>query len=83
MQLDAGSTDPIVFLGGKDYLPLFCSLTTRSQAQRLIYFNSSTPPDAPGCRVEKFETSARTNWHYLCAEHLIAGTLVVPALTPR
>ncbi len=83
IQLDTGSTDPIVFLGGKDYLPLFCWLTIRSQAARLIYFNSSTPPYAPGCRVEKFETSARTNWHYLCAEKLIAGTLVGPVLTPR
>ena len=83
MQLDTGSTDPIVFLGGKDYLPLFCSLTTRSQAERLVYFTSSTQPDAQGCRVEKFETPARTNWHYLCAEKLIAGTLAVPALTTR
>src|SRR5204863_6230536 len=60
-QFDKTSRDPILFLGGKDYLPLFSSLTTRSPAERLIYFNSSTPPDASGCRVERYETSVRTN----------------------
>jgi hypothetical protein len=81
-RLDTSSTDLIVFLGGKDYLPLFCSLTARSRAERSIYFNSSTPPHAPGCRVERYETSVRTNWHYECANRLVAGTLV-PAIGVR
>ena len=72
---DTNSLDPIVFLGGKDYLPLFCSLTSGSRAPRFVYFNSSTPPIAPGCTTERYHTAAKTNWHYLCAEALIAGKL--------
>jgi hypothetical protein len=72
-------SDDIVFLGGKDYLPLFCSLTNRYAAQKVVYYNSATTPSLPpGYRAAKYVTTTRTNWHYECADDLISGHL-----TPR
>lgn len=68
----AGNT---VFLGGKDYLPLFLKLTEGIPGQRLVYFNSTRPPHAPGCILERYVTSRRTNWHYDCADHIATGVL--------
>jgi hypothetical protein len=78
MQLDMASTEPIVFLGGKDYLALFSALTSSSRAERRVFYNSATIPSAPGCRLQKYETTLRTNWHYECAARLVAGSLVLP-----
>ncbi len=74
-----GTTDPIVFLGGKDYLPLFCALTSQVTAPRYVYFNSVVEPQAPGCLMLKYLTTQRTNWHYSCADDLINGTLALPS----
>jgi hypothetical protein len=71
---DAG-TDPVVFFGGKGYLPLFCRLTARIRAERIVPFNSRTPPEAPGCRLVRYETDMRTNWHYGCVADFLAGRL--------
>lgn len=71
--------DPVLFLGGKDYLPLFCALTARLKAPRFVYFNSTSEPDVPGCHIVKYSTTRRTNWHYSCADELIAGTLPLPS----
>ena len=70
--------DPIVFLGGKDYVGLFQSLTAGSAGTRIIFFNSERAPRAPDCRCIRFETTTRTNWHYECAKALIAGALDIP-----
>ena len=59
--------DDIVFFGGKDYLPLFCSLTDTVRGRKTVFYNSGSVPQARGCRVERFETTTRTNWHYECA----------------
>jgi hypothetical protein len=67
--------DDVVFLGGKDYLPLFCTLTNSVRGRKTVFFNSKCTPDAPGCRLERFGTVARTNWHYQCANALIDGGL--------
>jgi hypothetical protein len=56
-----------VFFGGKDYLPLLCSLTTSLRGQKTVYFNSAKTPNVPGWALTKFETNTRTNWHYECA----------------
>jgi hypothetical protein len=64
----------IVFLGGKDYVPLFCSVTAAVRNKRTVFYNSAFPPDAPGCTPRKFPTSRRTNWHYECADSLINRT---------
>ena len=74
------ASTPIIFLGGKDYLPLFCALTAKSKAPRFVYFNSTSVPDAPGCRTIKYSTTQRTNWHYSCANDLVDGKLALPSL---
>jgi hypothetical protein len=63
----------IVFLGGKAYVPLFCKLTSRTAAKRIVFYNSSQPPHAPGCTLQRFETNRRTNWHYACADSILSG----------
>jgi hypothetical protein len=65
-----------VFLGGKDYLPLFLRLTASDPGRRLVFFNASRQPQAPGCLVQPYITPRRTNWHYSCASDLIQGVLV-------
>ena len=79
--LPADRTGPIVFLGGKDYVPLFCRLTEGAKSERIVFYsyngNSDNPPAAPGCRLLRFETSTRTNWHYGCARALIRGDVAI------
>ena len=67
--------EPIVFFGGRDYLPLFCTLTENAAAPRLVWHNSDVRPVAPGCRVRRFRIAARTNWHYQCARAYVEGRL--------
>lgn len=69
------STDEIVYLGGKDYLPLFCSLSSRLRGARTVFYNSGTAPVAPGCSLKLFKTTTRTNWHYECANALLRSDL--------
>lgn len=59
--------EEILFFGGKDYVPLFCSLTSGVKGARKVFHSSAQPPEAPGCIPVKFETTTRTNWHYECA----------------
>jgi hypothetical protein len=67
--------DDIVFFGGKDYLPLFCALTARVRGKRTVFFNSGRTPQADGCRLVRFETTARTNWHYQCVSAFLEGAI--------
>ncbi|MBB5052690.1 hypothetical protein HNQ36_002664 [Afipia massiliensis] len=67
------SGGPVVFFGGKDYLPLFCELTRSVGLKRLVFYNSSQPPQAPGCSVVRFPTTTRTNWHYECVDAFLKG----------
>ena len=64
----------IVFFGGMDYLPLFCSLTNTSQGGKTVFFNSTRRPQCDGCTLRRFKTAARTNWHYECARAFLDGT---------
>ena len=64
----------IVFFGGKDYLPLFCSLTTAVRTKRTVFYNSARIPKINGCVLERFATAARTNWHYECANAFLDRT---------
>ncbi len=70
-----GDADDIVFVGGKDYLPLFCTLTSAIDGRKTVFYNSRNAPDTPGCRLQRFETTTRTNWHYECANALIDGAI--------
>lgn len=63
----------ILFLGGKDYIPLFCALTRGMKAIRKVFYSSRRAPEAPSCVHAKFETNTRTNWHYKCANALLDG----------
>jgi hypothetical protein len=76
-QLPLNETEPIAFLGGKAYVPLFSVLTRDAQGTRTVFYNSSTEPEAPGCRLVRFPTTTRTNWQYEGARSLLAGTLVL------
>lgn len=73
MMLPAGSNEPVVFLGGKDYVGLFSELTRAVSGSRTVFYNSASQPVAPGCRLVRYNTKTRTNWHYECANALIAG----------
>lgn len=71
--LPADVADPVIFFGGKDYVPLFCKLTDGIRSRRTIFYRggkppetASKPPGAPGCVLQEFPTSSRTNWHYEC-----------------
>lgn len=74
--LDEAEADT-VFLGGKDYLPLFLKLSSAARGRRLVFFNSAVPPAAPGCTVQEFRSARRTNWHYACAEALASRELAL------
>jgi hypothetical protein len=74
--LPADTSDPIVFLGGKDYLPLFLRLTSHVRSPRTVFYNSANVPDAAGCHVVRFPTRTKTNWHYQCASALLKGEVV-------
>ena len=65
----------IVFFGGMDYLPLFCSLTNTSQGGKTLFFNSTRTPQSDGCTFRRFKTTVRTNWHYECARAFLDGTI--------
>lgn len=68
-----------MFLGGKDYVPLFCRLTD-GVARRTVVFNSQTPPRVPEpvkCCLFEIEIRIRTNWHYECAKKLVSGEFTV------
>jgi hypothetical protein len=67
--------DDIVFFGGKDYLPLFCSLTNTIHTKKIVFFNSASVPRLDGCTLRRFETTTRTNWHYECANAFLDGTI--------
>jgi len=65
----------IVFFGGKDYLPLFCSLTDTISGAKIVFFNSAGVPRSNGCTFRRFETTMRTNWHYECVNAFLDGTI--------
>jgi hypothetical protein len=70
----ADDEDQIVFVGGKDYLPLFCHLTAPLRGAKTVFFNSRRRPDLPhGFTPIPYSTKTRTNWHYECALDLAAG----------
>ena len=67
--------DDVVFFGGKDYQPLFCSLTEAICGTRIVFYNSANAPRLNGCKLRCFETTTRTNWHYECANAFLAGSI--------
>ena len=81
--LPSDCDESIVFFGGKDYLSLFCTLTADLTCERVVFFNSSVRPVAPGCRLVRYHTKARTNWHYECVREFLAGRLSAAPTSAR
>jgi hypothetical protein len=69
------AAEDVVFLGGKEYLPLFCALTAGVKGKRVVFYNSGSAPAASACELRRFKTSMRTNWHYECANAFVNGEL--------
>jgi hypothetical protein len=67
--------EPILFFGGKDYLPLFVRLTANVQSERIVFFNSAQAPQMNAGRAIRFRTTTRTNWHYECVNAFLSGAL--------
>lgn len=65
-KLPDDTAKPVVFFGGKDYVNLFCELTSRVQGTRHVFHKSRDAPEAPSCQSHKFETKARL-WYYEAA----------------
>lgn len=65
------TAEPIVFCGGKKYVPLFCELTAAAKGQRTVYYAGSRPT-APGCTLISFGRPF-TNWQYKCANRFVRG----------
>jgi hypothetical protein len=77
--IPADTADDVIFLGGRDYLPIFCKLTREIRSRKLIFFNSSLEPKIDGYVMRRYETSTRTNWHYECAAALLNGSIQISA----
>jgi hypothetical protein len=73
--MPSGIDEPVIFFGGKDYVPLFCTLTQGIKGCKTVYYNSSRPPEAHGCKLVEFSTRTRTNWHYECVSAFLQGQL--------
>ena len=70
--------DTIVFIGGKDYQPLFCKLTKELTGKKKVFYNSSSAPAlGSGFYTERFITTQKTNCHYTCAQELIDGSIKI------
>jgi hypothetical protein len=82
-QLSRKDEGPILFLGGRDYLPLFDSLTRSLQRERIVFTRAeeagTTAKRQPRYSFEErpFLVAARTNWHYQCAQALAAGLISI------
>lgn len=74
--LPENTKETIIFLGGKNYVPLFCSLTVDIKGKKVVFYRSSTPPDAPGCCLKYYATAQKTTWYYRCAREIIEGSLI-------
>ena len=76
-QLSTGDHDRVVFAGGKNYIPMFLSLTDGLDVERIVYYNSASALHARNVRFVPFETNIRTNWHYEWARSLLEGEVRV------
>jgi hypothetical protein len=67
--------EDILFFGCKDYLPLFCSLTSALPGRKTVFYNSAQLPQVAGYSFNRFDTRTRTNWHYECANAFLDGLI--------
>ncbi|MFZ1662881.1 MAG: hypothetical protein WAT77_13060 [Paracoccaceae bacterium] len=71
--LDPMTTAPVIFIGGQTYFRPFANLTRNYQGMRTAYYNVAQMPMLSGIEWRRFDTSARTNWHYRLARMLASG----------
>jgi hypothetical protein len=80
-QIPEGDNEPIVFLGGKGYLPLFQSLVAPLNRRTVVFVRAGVSAEPTrgtfprNWEVRHFRTPLLTNWHYECAEALGYGAL--------
>jgi hypothetical protein len=55
LALPEHTDEPIVFLGGKDYIPMFCSLTSAIMAEKTVIYNSDVLPNTPECSSVRYK----------------------------
>jgi hypothetical protein len=75
--IPAATTEQVMCFASKEYVPLFADLTDAVRGERIVFYNSVMQPSAPGCKLIRFETRARTNWQYECAAAFLSGRLVI------
>jgi hypothetical protein len=75
--LELDGADPLLFFGGKAYQPLFETLSHGYRGPRIAYYNSKDRPNIPGVELRRFETTARTNWHYQAVDALVQDELTL------
>lgn len=73
-QSDITDDETIYFFGGKDYLPLYYTLTRSLHARKVIYFASDKIVREKGYEYIKYAGTG-TNWHYRCAQDFINQTV--------
>ena len=68
--------EEIVFLGGKDYRPLFTALTAGFKGRKTVLFNSEHRLDLPpGFTPVLYPSPSPRKWHYEAARDLIDDKL--------
>lgn len=67
--------ESVVFFLGKSYIDLASALTGDVGGPRHLFHNLREPPDVSGCHLVRYETKARTNWHYGCARAFMEGRI--------
>ncbi|MFC2254754.1 hypothetical protein ACETRX_34430 [Labrys portucalensis] len=73
------TSEPVVFFGCKDYVPLFCELTAGVHSRRTVFYNSIHAPEIPGCSAVRYLTTTRTNWQYECVDAFLNGSIKAEA----
>lgn len=71
--------EDIIYIGGKDYLPLFYELTQDLQNRKIVYWKAKDIP-MPQKNKETFifrfyEINYNQNWHYELAETIATGII--------
>ena len=72
--LPEDTANPVVFFGGKSYTNFFSSLTRQVKRERYVYYYGDAP-DAPGCRLIKFQSGNQRTWHYEAADAFLKGEI--------
>ena len=74
--LPADTDKPVAFFGGLEYARFFVELTGGMRPElRYVFYNARAAPSVPGCRVIKYDTRQKSNWHYAAARDFMDGRI--------